>query len=396
MKYKINIYQLNLILLFVGYFLINCLSNIFLEYEYIISSSYRYFQLTIAILAIIHRFPYFIQNLKGLPSLLFIFIVLYTIRLLYDYLTLNEIEDGLKHLYQFDFISVIPAFALITLKREDLLNMDVIFKFTLALAVLLSIPFFKADLVLSGRQSLTENFNSLYLGQFAVSLSIFSFYHLYSQQKFKILNIVLFILGIIVMGMAGSRSPLVSLILMIILFTVNTKGKIKILSILLTISLFGYFMFGYFEVFLQKIGSSFIDRIAQVLHEKDSSGRDIRLLASFQQFLTNPITGTAHYIQNRDSFGKYPHNLILESFMSVGILGGINFIIILAKTIRSGYKLLSEKTKGYDFGWIFLIFIQFLCFGFFSGSIYGSYYFWGFLFLCLHTKNIQYQRLRTI
>jgi hypothetical protein len=386
MKYKINISQLNLFLLFVGYFAINCLSNILPEYKNIISSYYRYFQLIIAILAIIHRFPYFIQNLKGLPLLLSIFISLYTIRLFYDYFTLNEIEDGLKHIYQFNLISIIPALSLLTLKREDLLTMDVVFKFTLASLILLSIPFLYAET--DGRMYLTENFETLYLGQFSVSLSIFAYYHLYSQQQSKILNIVLFILGIFVMGAAGSRSPLVSLIFVIILFTMSITSKKRSIFILLMLFLFVLLIFNYFEMFLQKIGSSFLDRIAQSLYEGDSSGRDIRLLASFQQFLTNPMIGSAHYIQNIGLLGKYPHNLILEAFMSVGIFGGIIFIIILAKTIISGYRLLKENIKRTgDFRWIFLIFIQFLIFGLFSGSLYGSYYFWGFLFLCLHINN---------
>ena len=387
MRLKFSLSQLNLILLFVGYFGINYLTVLFSNDDFFISKYYRYIQIAIAIFAIFSRFKWFIKNLKQANILLYVFIVIYTIRLIYDNVNLNEIDNGIEHIFQFDFISILPALAIFTLKKNDIINLDLVLKYIVFILLLLSLPYLGVHSdTEEGRFSLNENFNSLYVGQFSVMLSILSLYHLYRNKSGKFINYFLFFFGIVIMGLSGSRSPLVSLIIVIVFILFNQRKNFKGILVGLSILLLAYFLFDDFNSILQKFGSSFIERIDLSINEGDTSGRDIRIIASYYQFLKSPVYGGAHYIQDPLILGKYPHNLLLEAFMSLGIIGGIIFIIVLIRTIILGLRItrVDKLISKNNYGWIFLIFIQFLSFGFSSGSLYSSYYLWGSLFLCMH------------
>lgn len=386
---RITIYKVNVILLFVGYFWINYISYYLPSYSEQIPGLFRLVQISIALIIILFRYPYLIRQLNKSKYLFILFVALYSLRLAYDYRTLSEIENGLEHVFQFVFVSIIPALAVFATKKEDLKDIDILIKYLLFLVIFLSIPIlgvYSADE--EGRMSVNENLNSQYLGQFAVTLSILSYYHLLRKRGSKVLNILFFIFGIVIMGVSGSRSPLVSLIVTILFFTIIETNNLKSLLIIAVIVLLSFLLYNQFNIILQQFGSTFIDRIAQSIFEGDSSGRDIRIIASFNQFLKSPIIGGAHYIQDSMILGKYPHNLILEAFMSIGIIGGTIFVMLFIQAIKNGYSLFKyDKRNNENTTWVFLLLIQFITFGFFSGSLYSSYYFWGSLVLCLHIAN---------
>jgi hypothetical protein len=388
-KNKINLFNLNIILLFVGYFWINYISHFFYEYESLISIIFRYTQIFLALLSIFLRFPLFIINAKKIYLLLWLFILFYLIRLIYDYNTIHEIDNQLDHIYQFGVISLIPALSILTIKKEEFEELDVYLKYLLFIVITLSLPILAVNSEAEkGRLSINENLNSQYLGQFAVTLSLLAYYHLFQKDKNKIFNTILFILGIIVMGLAGSRSPLVSFIIVVIVNTLSVKKKTQSLIIFILFSVLTYLFFDRFYYLLDTFGSNFIDRINASILSGDTSGRDVHYFAAIDQFLQNPILGGAHYLQKNIVLGKYPHNLVLESFMALGILGGMIFSSILIKSFKSGfYQIKQEQIESKKYSWTFVIYLQFLIFAFFSGSLYSSYYFWGSLILCLHYTN---------
>src|SRR5690606_33032492 len=104
--------------------------------------------------------------------------------------------------------------------------------------------------------------------------------------------------------------------------------------------------------------------------------------------------GRAFLSQQGPALGEYPHNLIIESLMATGIVGGFFFIGWVFTTVFRGYKMLKLN---YTAGWVALIFIQQVIFGMFSLSLFIHDRFWHFSVLVFiawltavkHTENKQ-------
>lgn len=62
--------------------------------------------------------------------------------------------------------------------------------------------------------------------------------------------------------------------------------------------------------------------------------------------------------------------------MSTGFLGGSLLMIILIFALFAAIKFLNKKES---FGWVVLIFLQYLIASQFSGAIYNTATFWSFL-----------------
>jgi hypothetical protein len=97
--------------------------------------------------------------------------------------------------------------------------------------------------------------------------------------------------------------------------------------------------------------------------------------SSVKAFIQNPILGISNWMVNG---GQYPHNLILESFQNLGIVGGAVFVALLVvgsfrawRRIRTGQYLVA------------MLFFQALMAGQFSGSLYAHAQLWGTLALLL-------------
>src|SRR5690606_13694819 len=100
-----------------------------------------------------------------------------------------------------------------------------------------------------------------------------------------------------------------------------------------------------------------------------------------KQFLQSPLVGDSFLISEGEFRGYYPHNLILESLMTTGIIGTFFFFIWLFGTIKKSYLVLRYDLA---YGWLPLLFIQYFAFGLTSKSFYTNYLFWFFGFLVIN------------
>jgi O-antigen ligase len=89
----------------------------------------------------------------------------------------------------------------------------------------------------------------------------------------------------------------------------------------------------------------------------------------WNQFLSSPLWGSGIVEKNT---GFYPHNVLLESFMSTGLIGGLIFIVLSLFLIQKSIFLL----KNYALGWSGLLAIQYYIASLFSGSLFGSSNMW--------------------
>jgi O-antigen ligase len=85
---------------------------------------------------------------------------------------------------------------------------------------------------------------------------------------------------------------------------------------------------------------------------------------AFDQFLSSPLVGDGLEVR---SVGFYPHNVILEAFMTTGMIGDIPFLLLLGLSFRSAWRIFRWQP---DRLWLGLVAVQYIVGGQFSGAIY--------------------------
>jgi O-antigen ligase len=126
-----------------------------------------------------------------------------------------------------------------------------------------------------------------------------------------------------------------------------------------------------------------IGRLENDASSIDSNYRTTLVLSAIQQFADEPFLGSSLVEKNS---GEYPHNLIVESFMATGVVGGIMFVAVLVIGLNSAVRILRFQPTAI---WVALIFIQNVIGAQFSGSLWGSYQFWCFALAMLALGRIK-------
>jgi len=174
--------------------------------------------------------------------------------------------------------------------------------------------------------------------------------------------------GAICLGLGASRGPIVSVIvasIFLILIEAYKKNALHS-AIFLVCNIIGVLIL---SGLLDIMGSNVGDRIASTsIHE----GRISLITEAFMEFIEHPILGSAVVLPR---LGSYPHNLIAESFMAVGIVGGVCFTGFLIFTVRKAVLIVIRMP---EYSWISLIFINHAVHGMFSSALYNLSPFWYF------------------
>lgn len=121
--------------------------------------------------------------------------------------------------------------------------------------------------------------------------------------------------------------------------------------------------------FIQFSGTNLLERIELTSDTNNITRIDIWSVG-VKIFLESPFVGSTFEIMD---YGVYPHNLLLESLMAVGLLGSWLFMALLGAGIFGVIRCLG-KSAAIDS--ICSVFIVYLVGSFFSGSFYGSMVFW--------------------
>lgn len=124
-------------------------------------------------------------------------------------------------------------------------------------------------------------------------------------------------------------------------------------------------------------GVGIIDRFIGVSTDRSAMERLVLQGRALDQGLAHPVFGSA-YVEA--SSGKYPHNLIIESFMALGLVGLLLFAFICARGgLTAARRLRSRDTL------IPLLMVQYFVAGMFSGTFWGT----GALFAILALLAVQ-------
>ncbi len=231
------------------------------------------------------------------------------------------------------------------------------------------------------RNTFLENvLNPIIISYQGEMLSLLSLYFiLFGQSKSLMKNVfrVGFLLGLYILLVGGSRGPFVSftlLFLFILIVKVIRARKTSLFySKLFITPVFLLFMAIQFivpRIPWEKI--SLFNRMISWLEDDYSNSldnRDEKFEWAWNAFLENPIFGS----QFVDQFNSYPHNIVLESLMAMGIVGGS---VLISMILRVFYKTFMDVINHGRLIFFSIIAISQILATMTSGSLFAAYTLW--------------------
>jgi O-antigen ligase len=259
------------------------------------------------------------------------------------------------------------------------------FWISLAIALVLSyfLAFENVDLDTSNvRFDANSTINSIMYGQTGCAMALISIFGFVNNKKrlYKALFFATFLLGLISISKAGSRSPVIVLAVVSIFYFIARVGVVKSLFIVLAFVTVLLVFINQILALMTSMGSTLATRLTSMVVENDSSGRDGIYANAWSLIKEYPLFGSFYLLQNGVGAGGYPHNFLLEIFMATGIVGGIPFVILLLVSVYRAFKLLKSR---HESSWIVMLYLQVIVYGMFSTGLYTSQDFWVLLFFMI-------------
>lgn len=306
-------------------------------------------------------FYYFLLVLIILPPILFLY---------FDYENLGLIK-------YFNFIFIVVPLVVIVLETFKYNDVRIFFKILLGFIFLLSlIGFFAGDVTATGRISALGGGPIVFARWMNVGLIILFFMN---QGKIKKRSLLLMLFFLILSLSAGSRGPILSLLITFFTYFVFNFQKIFV-------RVFFYSSLILSIAFFSGINSSQLDfGKTERLVTKDSKSKNARAVFALRSFdlltyypfgvglgnwqiYVNKLKPT-HLLKH-----EYPHNLVLEIFSELGVFSGLLFLFLLIYILFYSYKKM-YLYKDYEYSFYPLLFylqLYLVVNSFFSGSLNDS------------------------
>jgi len=372
-KNTVGPYLFSAILL--GYPLFSSIANIIGVENRILSVFFRATLLLFSV-SIIYVNLVRLQSIKlpqfnlGILFVVFSFVFLFFLRAGLDtFLYLNDVNAMLDFWVFAVFVTLIPNvaffFQLNNLQEAKVIKVGMYFGMMVAsiflIAYLKSVNFNILN-IFSGRANL-QGLNPITIGHLGLTLILLAFAFIMTNDGSHILpKLVSFIslfLGGTILIAGGSRGPLLSLFICIVFIFVFSKNKKIINYIYFTIVIILLiFLYSSSDVMLfNRVSNGFLE----------DEARDSILIDTISHIINNIYIGSGIL-----SLEVYPHNILLESFLVLGLIGGTLFLSIL---IFCCYQICFLYSTGKSI--VFpLLYIQFLTFNMVSGTINEAFSFW--------------------
>lgn len=357
-----------------------------------------YFSIEINLLSIIYRIivlmgaviltfsSYFIERPKFGYGILIgiLFVLYYSIRMYLEWM-LNPLGSKIPWDDFWIFlllVCLIPAIPFIWRRNLPEENFTIntimvlgVIGLTLNFYSVLQVKMIAVDDLLFGGRLESDRLNPISYGHLAVTTTLIGLWSIISKRKLSILATLATILGVLGIASSGSRGPVLSFVFCLALLLIYLKIEINYWKILFAtialVALNEIFFAGYIdEIYLSS-------RVAESMFE-DQARYEIYIEA-YRTFLDNILTGAGYPLDT------YPHNIILEAFMSSGVVGGILITATLLVGLVAAMRNLSENI----YSWVSLIFIQYLIFSMVSSSIYYSNILWMLWVCVVVVRNIK-------
>ena len=318
------------------------------------------------------------RKVLGLPVvelLLLLFSIAYLLRIY-----LSRSEAYLLHREPMEILLYFLAFCLIPFVSIRLVDMTearaaAIFKFVvmgaLAFAVLTTIAF--QDIIdIGARAAISFGADDVisplflsYCGAIGVGLGIAGLFQPMVSKRMRGLLLATAAMSLIPFFVGGSRGAIIALVAPFLIFMpVSRSSKFWV-----RVSIFAVLM-----VFLG-VASLYLDltafrRLSEISSDIESGAAEASRVylwsSSIEQFLNDPLFGNS--LQN-DVFRYYPHNFLVEAFISTGIVGGVPLAVAVALCLSRCREITKKQPANY---WVVVLFVQTLFHAFFSGALYSA------------------------
>lgn len=277
----------------------------------------------------------------------------------------------------------IPMAALFALHDDDTMRLAAKYAFYFCAAATLSAIYVNyrqlslgtSDAYSSGRVS-TETLNAVSLGHLGISLALLSLYFFRDQRLLgRIALAALTVIGLFTAAVSGSRGPILAFalsILFVLAVWARRQPPHRVLLGVIGALVAAYILILGAYVIEDAFGFRIVTRFATILNiTADQSGRVHfdQLASAVEQFIQHPIFGSAlHETRSRD----YPHNVVVESFMTTGVVGGFMFCAFLIWATVAAARLSRDRAAA----WIALLVVQQIVAALTSGALYLSAGMW--------------------
>jgi hypothetical protein len=239
----------------------------------------------------------------------------------------------------------------------------------------------------SGRLSL-PSLNPIALGHVGTSILLLAMHGLLNLKLSTLKRILASVPGILIGGYlmiaSNSRGPLFATIGCFIFLLLAVKGKKK--GTIALFSTVGILTFIPIAVYLENTYKiSTYSRLfnQNFFEEENVASRSAKYVVAMSDFSLSPFLGRG--LEPSDG-SAYPHNIVVESFLSMGIFPGfaiIVFISLFALQCRRYYREFPEV------GWVCLLYVQFVIAAQFSGALYDSTYLWSVIGMVISLSGIR-------
>ena len=355
----------------IGYPLISLFGELFGVASNTLSVSFRIFVIVISIALMIANLLYRSKTVIYFP--LAIFLGLYTLRLLFDFST-NQRIDVTNPLQIFIATAVVPAVAI---SLSPTIEMDW-GRFNRLLLLLCGLGLFLV--VVLEQMGMSYNpwgsygvsarlqfyrLNPISLGLFAGIGFLSAVWMLSSKQEtklFKVICLYVIVIAAYVLLASSSRGAWIG----VVLATVSLLLRRPILAVVA----FGVATVALLTVELPTDSFIIFSKIQSALTGELEFDKSIneRLLVqglAIEDFLSSPLFGNASVVEGLKE-GEYPHNIVIETAMALGVVGLITLCIVLTKL----FAVLFGATR-YSVGLLGLLLIPHMVIASTSGALFG-------------------------
>lgn len=219
-----------------------------------------------------------------------------------------------------------------------------------------------------------------YMGSALMTLAIYWLVNIDSTIPLLCRYAIAFLLALIgayLLALGASKGPVLAVLFAGVSFMVcRTRRAVDVLWLIFGCLLL--FVLGIIILyFADKMGSALLMRIMDMVRIKETYlyggfglNRLTIYLDTLKQFMGNPILGNGLYVRTMLS---YPHNVILEAYMTTGVFGGTAFLVYFVTCLARAIKIIRYQVA---YSWVALLFLHYTVYAQFSSGIITNHYFW--------------------
>ena len=292
--------------------------------------------------------------------IMFFAIILYGTRILHDVFIEGQIVKSKFYLLSYVFGScLLPAVAVVFSAkyinlihfRRYLFSLLLVGNVIILALTITQIDTFSIYRLFSGRATLGGDsdryvINPITIAYYGEVLALVSLYFLFiAKSKAKYIYLLSLIIGITNLLSGGSRGPMIFgvIVSILIVFFHFKKSRYNTSYFLKGTAVLFVTLLAYLCVLRDFISSSkftVVTRIKKLIDTGTTSSQDNRpelISSAWNQFVENPIFGDSYLCSLNNA---YPHNIIVEILMALGVLGAIIFFLLFALSFWRIIKLI--------------------------------------------------------